>query len=108
MRTEKSSVRENLDKRADLVNKCIDEKMKTTGTAPPRTWVLIQGPVGIPLRQSMRWLAFAIAPRQGGGYGKRSDAFDKGKEEAQVRQGQAQTALSLQVGADPGFFQQPI
>jgi len=32
-----SSARENLDKRADLVNKCIDEKMKATGTAPPKT-----------------------------------------------------------------------
>jgi hypothetical protein len=37
MRTEKSSARDNLDKRADLVNKCIDEKMKATGTAPPKT-----------------------------------------------------------------------
>ena len=37
MRTEKSSARENLDRRADLVNKCIDEKMKTTVAAPPKT-----------------------------------------------------------------------
>ena len=31
MRTEKTSARENLDKRADVVNKCIDEKMKAAG-----------------------------------------------------------------------------
>jgi len=37
MRTEKSNVRENLDKRADLVNKCIDEKMRATGAPPPKT-----------------------------------------------------------------------
>jgi hypothetical protein len=37
MRTEKSSARDNLDKRAELVNKCIDEKMRTTGAAPPKT-----------------------------------------------------------------------
>jgi len=37
MRTEKSGARENLDKRADLVNKCIDEKMRTTGAVPPKT-----------------------------------------------------------------------
>ena len=37
MRTEKSGARENLDKRVDLVNKCIDEKMKATGTAPPKS-----------------------------------------------------------------------
>jgi predicted lipid-binding transport protein (Tim44 family) len=35
MRTEKGNPREDLDKRADLVNKCIDEKMKAaTGTTP--------------------------------------------------------------------------
>ena len=28
MRTEKTSARENLDKRADLVNKCIEDKMR--------------------------------------------------------------------------------
>jgi len=37
MRTEKGSAREDLDKRADLVNKCIDEKMKAAGTASPKT-----------------------------------------------------------------------
>jgi hypothetical protein len=31
MRTEKTSARENLDKRAEVVNKCIDEKMKAAG-----------------------------------------------------------------------------
>lgn len=31
MRTEKTSARENLDKRAEIVNKCIDEKMKAAG-----------------------------------------------------------------------------
>ena len=31
MRTEKTSVCENLDKRAEVVNKCIDEKMKAAG-----------------------------------------------------------------------------
>jgi hypothetical protein len=37
MRTEKSSAREDLDKRADVVNKCIDEKMKASGTTAPKT-----------------------------------------------------------------------
>lgn len=37
MRTEKGSAHENLDKRAELVNKCIDEKMKATGASSPRT-----------------------------------------------------------------------
>jgi hypothetical protein len=37
MRTEKSNARENLDKRADLVNKCIDEKMKAAGASTPKT-----------------------------------------------------------------------
>jgi hypothetical protein len=36
MRTEKSSAHENLDKRAELVNKCIDEKMKAAGALSPR------------------------------------------------------------------------
>ena len=35
MRTEKGSAHEDLDKRADLVNKCIDEKMKAAGTPAP-------------------------------------------------------------------------
>ena len=34
MRTEKSNAHENLDKRADLVNKCIEEKMKAAGVTP--------------------------------------------------------------------------
>jgi hypothetical protein len=37
MRTEKGSAREDLDKRADVVNKCIDEKLKAAGTSPPKT-----------------------------------------------------------------------
>jgi hypothetical protein len=37
MRTEKGNIREDLDKRADLVNKCIDEKMKAAGTPAPKT-----------------------------------------------------------------------
>ena len=37
MRTEKSSAHENIDKRAELVNKCIDEKMKAAGAPSPRT-----------------------------------------------------------------------
>jgi len=37
MRTEKGSAHENLDKRADLVNKCIDEKMKAAGPPPPKS-----------------------------------------------------------------------
>ena len=31
MSTEKGAASQNLDKRADLVNKCIDEKMKSAG-----------------------------------------------------------------------------
>ncbi len=37
MRTEKSNAREDLDKRADVVNKCIDEKMKAAGASAPKT-----------------------------------------------------------------------
>jgi hypothetical protein len=37
MRTEKGSARENLDKRADIVNKCIDEKMKSAATHSPKS-----------------------------------------------------------------------
>ena len=37
MRTEKGNQREDIDKRADLVNKCIDEKLKAAGAAPPKT-----------------------------------------------------------------------
>jgi hypothetical protein len=37
MRTEKGNTREDLDKRADLVNKCIDEKMKAASTPAPKT-----------------------------------------------------------------------
>jgi hypothetical protein len=33
MRTEKSGSREDLDKRAEIVNKCIDEKMKAAGAS---------------------------------------------------------------------------
>jgi hypothetical protein len=34
MGTEKGSAKANLDKRADIVDKCIDEKMKTVAAAP--------------------------------------------------------------------------
>lgn len=37
MRTEKGNPREDLDKRADLVNKCIDEKMKAAIGTTPKT-----------------------------------------------------------------------
>ena len=37
MKTEKSSAHADLDKRADLVNKCIDEKMKAAGAPAPKT-----------------------------------------------------------------------
>ncbi|HEY6861332.1 MAG TPA: hypothetical protein VI358_16290 [Pseudolabrys sp.] len=37
MRTEKGNTREDLDKRADLVNKCIDEKMKAASIPAPKT-----------------------------------------------------------------------
>jgi hypothetical protein len=37
MRTEKGSAHENLDKRADIVNKCIDEKMKAAATHSPKS-----------------------------------------------------------------------
>ena len=35
MSTEKGSAAANLDKRADLVTKCIDDKMKAAAAAPP-------------------------------------------------------------------------
>jgi len=37
MRTERGAAREDLDKRADVVNRCIEEKMKAAGTAAPKT-----------------------------------------------------------------------
>lgn len=37
MRTEKTSAHADLDKRADLVNKCIDDKMKAAGAPAPKT-----------------------------------------------------------------------
>jgi hypothetical protein len=37
MRTEKANAHENLDKRAELVNRCIDEKLKAAGVPSPRT-----------------------------------------------------------------------
>jgi hypothetical protein len=37
MKTEKTSAHADLDKRADLVNKCIDEKMKAAGAPAPKT-----------------------------------------------------------------------
>jgi hypothetical protein len=37
MRTEKGSAHENLDTRAELVNKCIDEKLKAAGVSSPRS-----------------------------------------------------------------------
>ena len=37
MRTEKANPHQDLDKRADIVNKCIDEKLKAAGVVTPRT-----------------------------------------------------------------------
>ena len=37
MRTEKSNPHQDLDKRADVVNKCIDDKLKAAGAAAPKT-----------------------------------------------------------------------
>jgi hypothetical protein len=37
MKTEKSSAHADIDKRADLVNKCIDERMKASGAPAPKT-----------------------------------------------------------------------
>ena len=37
MKTEKTSAHADLDKRADLVNKCIDDKMKAAGMPAPKT-----------------------------------------------------------------------
>ncbi len=37
MRTEKGSARADLDKRADVVNKCIDDKMRAAGVPAPKT-----------------------------------------------------------------------
>jgi hypothetical protein len=36
MKSEKASAREDLDKRADLVNKCIDQKMNAAGVPAPK------------------------------------------------------------------------
>jgi hypothetical protein len=37
MRTEKNGARQDLDKRADIVNKCIEEKLKGAGVTTPKT-----------------------------------------------------------------------
>ena len=37
MKTEKANRHEDLDKRADIVNKCIEDKMKAAGASPPKT-----------------------------------------------------------------------
>ncbi len=37
MRTEKTSAHDDLDKRADLVNKCIDEKIEGGRRPAPKT-----------------------------------------------------------------------
>jgi hypothetical protein len=37
MKTEKANPHENLDKRADIVNKCIEDKMKAAAASPPKT-----------------------------------------------------------------------
>jgi hypothetical protein len=37
MWTEKGSAHENLDKRAEIVDKCIDEKLKAAGVPSPRS-----------------------------------------------------------------------
>jgi hypothetical protein len=37
MKTEKTSAHADLDKRADLVNKCIDDRMKAAGAPAPKT-----------------------------------------------------------------------
>ena len=37
MKTEKANAHADLDKRADLVNKCIDDKMKAAGAPAPKT-----------------------------------------------------------------------
>lgn len=36
MRTEKANPHQDLDKRADVVNKCIDDKLKAAGAAAPK------------------------------------------------------------------------
>jgi hypothetical protein len=37
MRTEKANPHQDLDKRADVVNKCIDDKLKAAGVTAPKT-----------------------------------------------------------------------
>jgi hypothetical protein len=37
MKTEKANRHEDLDKRADIVNRCIEDKMKAAGASPPKT-----------------------------------------------------------------------
>jgi predicted cobalt transporter CbtA len=37
MRTEKANPHQDLDKRADVVNKCIEDKLKAAGIATPKT-----------------------------------------------------------------------
>jgi len=37
MRTEKGSPHQDLDKRADVVNKCIDDKLKAAGLTAPKS-----------------------------------------------------------------------
>ena len=37
MRTEKANPHQDLDKRADIVNRCIDDKLKAAGVTSPKT-----------------------------------------------------------------------
>ncbi|HET9175779.1 MAG TPA: hypothetical protein VFN84_05435 [Pseudolabrys sp.] len=37
MRTEKGNAHQDLDKRADIVNKCIDDKLKAASMAAPKS-----------------------------------------------------------------------
>ena len=37
MRTEKANPHQDLDRRADVVNKCIDDKLKAAGVAAPKS-----------------------------------------------------------------------
>ena len=37
MRTERANPHQDLDKRADVVNRCIDDKLKAAGVAAPKT-----------------------------------------------------------------------
>ena len=69
MKTEKANAHADLDKRADLVNKCIDDKMKAAGASGAQDLTLYPEPYPLPLRRRARRLASGDSRASGGRHG---------------------------------------